>query len=97
MIAAAAMGLLFPAIAIPVGIVFLMLDDRRKASVGWANILWGIGGSVLHVIVTGLLMTPLMTFAFKKQMEMLGGMGQGVEHRLQNQPMNNLNNPLNAP
>lgn len=53
---AAALGLLFSFIAIPVGIVFLMLDDRRKVEIGKITILWGVVGSVLHVLFTAWMM-----------------------------------------
>ncbi|MDX1933431.1 MAG: hypothetical protein SFU56_12550 [Capsulimonadales bacterium] len=51
--AAVALALLFPFVAVPVGIVFLMLDDRRKAELGRATILWGVISSVAHLLVTG--------------------------------------------
>lgn len=47
---AAALGLLFPPIALPVGMVFLMLDDPRKTRLGWITIGWSILGTILNVI-----------------------------------------------
>ena len=52
---AVALALLFPVVAVPVGIVFLMLDDRRRAEVGRVAILWGVVGTVFHTLVTGIL------------------------------------------
>ena len=52
---AVALALLFPVFAVPVGIVFLMLDDRRRAEVGRVAILWGVVGTVFHTVVTGIL------------------------------------------
>ncbi len=49
---AIALGILFPYFAVPAGIVFLMLDDRRKAEVGRVTLVWGIIGSVLNALVT---------------------------------------------
>ena len=49
--AAAALGMLFPWAALPIGIVFLMLDDPRKAKLGWIAIGWSIAGTVLNVLL----------------------------------------------
>lgn len=49
--AAAALGLMFPYIGIPVGMVFLMLDDVRKTRLGWLTITWSIVGTVLNVVI----------------------------------------------
>ncbi len=51
-----ALGLLFPLYAVPVGIVFLMLDDRRRSEIGRFAIIFGIIGTVLHLIVTAALL-----------------------------------------
>ena len=72
-VAAAAMGLLFPLIAVPVGIVFLMLDDPRKAAIGRSNIAWGVAGTILHTVATGLLLQPLVSYTLTK------GLGQMME------------------
>lgn len=42
----------FPFVAVPVGMVFLMLDDRRKAEVGKAALIWGLVFSLLHFLVS---------------------------------------------
>ena len=54
--AAAALGLMLPFVGIPVGIVFLMLDDSRKAQIGWVTLGWSIAGTILNTI---LLILPL--------------------------------------
>lgn len=46
--AAVALAILFPYVAVPVGIVFLMLDDRRKAEIGRVALIAGILLSLLH-------------------------------------------------
>lgn len=46
------LGILFPFFAVPAGIVFLMLDDRRKAEVGRVTLVWGIIGTILHSLIT---------------------------------------------
>lgn len=57
--AAAAMGLIFPLIGLPAGIIFLMLDDPRKTHLGWLMIGWSLAGTVLSVVPTVLLLGPL--------------------------------------
>ena len=57
---ALAMGLLFPAVALPVGLVFLMLDDQRKIQIGWWNILFGLLGTVLNGILVAITLGPLV-------------------------------------
>ena len=57
--AAAALGLLFPYVGIPVGIVFLMLDDPRKTQLGWITIGWSVVGSVLNAIALFATLAPL--------------------------------------
>ncbi|MBV9850884.1 MAG: hypothetical protein JO250_14525 [Armatimonadetes bacterium] len=56
--AAAALGLLFPWAGLPIGIAFLMLDDPRKAQLGWTAIGWSIAGTVLNFL---LFVLPLAT------------------------------------
>ena len=53
--ATVALGLLFPFVAVPVGFVFLMLDDRRKCQLGWQSILWGTVGTVVQMIATAMI------------------------------------------
>lgn len=52
--AAAALGLIFPWVGLPVGIVFLMLDDERKVKLGWATIWWSVLGTILSVLTLAL-------------------------------------------
>ncbi len=79
--ATAAMGLLFPAIAIPVGIVFLMLDDKRKAQIGWLNILWGSVGSVIHIVATMALYGAMYGMILRSAVGAAGQARQGIEQR----------------
>lgn len=51
-IATIALGLLFPLVAVPVGLVFLMLDDPRKTQIGRWNLLWGTIGTLVHLVGT---------------------------------------------
>jgi len=54
--AAAALGLMFPVIGLPVGVVFLMLDDPRKTQLGWMTIGWSVLGTVLNSIAFSVLL-----------------------------------------
>ena len=61
--AAATLGLMFPYIGLPVGIVFLMLDDPRKTQLGWMAIGWSVLGTVLNSIAFSILfglLAPLL-------------------------------------
>lgn len=60
--AAAAMGLMFPYLGIPIGIVFLMLDDPRKAQIGWITIGWSVAGTVLNALAFSALTAFIMPF-----------------------------------
>lgn len=50
--AAIALAILFPYIAVPVGIIFFMLDDRRKAEIGRVTLIWGIVSSIVQILFT---------------------------------------------
>ena len=54
------MGLLFPFIGLPAGMIFLMLDDPRKTYLGWLMIGWSIGGTALSVVPLLLTLGPLL-------------------------------------
>lgn len=59
--AAAALGLMFPLVGLPVGIVFLMLDDPRKTQIGWIVIGWSAVGSVLNIVATLAVLGPTLS------------------------------------
>lgn len=50
---------MFPVIGLPVGIVFLMLDDPRKTQLGWMTIGWSVLGTVLNSIAFSVLLALL--------------------------------------
>ena len=56
--AAAALGLMFPWAGLPIGLAFLMLDDPRKARLGWIAIGWSVAGTILNAL---LFLLPLAT------------------------------------
>jgi hypothetical protein len=49
-------SLLMPGIMFPVGVVFLMLDDRRKLEVGRITLIASTVGTALHLFFTFLLL-----------------------------------------
>lgn len=57
--AAAALGLMFPYVGLPVGMVFLMLDDPRKEKLGWMTIGWSVVGTILNGIALLITLLPL--------------------------------------
>lgn len=54
------MGLLFPFIGLPAGMIFLMLDDARKARIGWVMIGWSLLGTVGGLILSVLASAPIL-------------------------------------
>ncbi len=57
---AIALGLIFPLVGYPVGIVFMMLDDSRKVQLGRLTLLWSTIGLVVSLIGTIILAAPLL-------------------------------------
>lgn len=51
---------MFPYVGLPLGIVFLMLDDPRKTQLGWLTIGWSVLGTVLNSISLIVLLLPLL-------------------------------------
>ena len=86
-----AMGIFFPIISIPVGLVFLMLDDKRKTQIGWWNILFGLLGTVLNGILVMVSLAPVLMNA-TRMIPGLGGRGAA-----QSQDMNSEVAPLEIP
>lgn len=58
--AAGALAFLFPFVAVPVGLVFLMLDDRRKIEVGKITLIAGTLFSLVHLLATWVLLQPVI-------------------------------------
>ncbi len=57
--AAAALGMLFPFVGLPAGMIFLMLDDPRKTRIGWLLIGWSIAGTVISIISLAATLGPI--------------------------------------
>jgi hypothetical protein len=74
--ASIALAVFFPAIAVPVGIVFLMLDDRRKGELGKLTLIAGIISSIVHSIVTAWLVQALFMTMFARLPQLIPGLGE---------------------
>jgi ACR3 family arsenite efflux pump ArsB len=59
-IAVVVLSLLTPFVSLCVGLIFLMLSGRRNTTLGWWNVVAGVLGSVLHVVVLAFLL-PAVT------------------------------------
>ena len=86
------LAFLFPFVAVPVGLVFLMLDDRRKAEVGKTTLIAGTVFSLLHLFATWAVLQPVIGVV-----RTLGGLsGRGVAPGGGRDPNSNVP-PLNLP
>jgi hypothetical protein len=84
-------GLLMPAILFPVGVVFLMFDDRRRVEVGRITLIASAVGTILHVIGTAALVGPVIGGFINAGPGMINWAGKARE-TMQNRPPD-----LNAP
>jgi len=57
--AAAALGMMFPYVGLPAGMIFLMLDDPRKTQLGWLLIGWSVAGTVINVVSLAVTLGPI--------------------------------------
>jgi len=57
------LAFLFPFLAVPVGLIFLMLDDRRKIHIGKTTLIAGTIFSLLHLLATWALLQPVISVA----------------------------------
>ena len=80
--AAIALALTFPWIGLPVGWVFMMLEDRRKQAIGRICAVWSMIALVVHLLVTFVLLQsamsqilPILTGVIKARSESGGGGG----------------------
>lgn len=55
------LAVLFPYVAVPAGLVFMMLDDRRKLEVGRVTLIAGIVASIFHFMITAALIQNMFT------------------------------------
>ena len=87
-------GVLFPFFAVPAGIIFLMMDDRRKAEVGRVTLVWGIIGTIFHTLITAWLLKGAVdqVRAYVPFLNKGGGAG-GAGITLPNQSQPSLSSP----
>src|SRR5205085_4609389 len=45
------LGLLFPYFGIPIGLAFMMCDDRRRQEVGRICLLWSVLSMIVHLLL----------------------------------------------
>jgi len=45
------LGLLFPYFGLPIGLAFMMCDDRRRQEIGRACVIWSLVSGVIHLIL----------------------------------------------
>jgi hypothetical protein len=76
--AAILLGLLFPLVGYPVGIIFMMLDDPRKSQIGRLTILWSTIGLVITFVLSIALTAPLIAMGSK----LLPSGGNSIPHSL---------------
>ena len=78
------LGLLFPYFGIPIGLAFMMCDDRRRQEVGRACILWSLLSCVFHFFLMILSLIGMREYfamalnTLKSQAGRAGGLG-GIE------------------
>lgn len=86
--AAVALAFFFPFLAVPVGLVFLMLDDRRRAELGKIALIWGVIFSVLHLLLTWWMLAAAIGQLRNVSPALLGGQERPVrlEERRQSAP-----------
>ncbi|HLJ55047.1 MAG TPA: hypothetical protein VKT77_08390 [Chthonomonadaceae bacterium] len=63
--AAVAFALTIPFLALPVGWVFVMLEDRQKQAIGKWCVNWSVLGLVLHTILTYFLVQSSMSYLMR--------------------------------
>lgn len=75
------LGLLFPYFGLPVGLVFMMLDDERKQHLGRICILWSCISMVVHVAFMAVAALGLreMLFAALQGVRGAATRGSGIE------------------
>jgi len=75
--AALALGLTIPFVGLPVGWVFMMIEDRNKQAIGRWCAMWSMIGLVLHLFVTWFMIqqsVPLM-------IQLLGAATKGMSRQ----------------
>lgn len=86
---AIALAVFFGAIAIPVGLVFMMLDDRRKVEIGKVTLISGIVSTIVHAVLTAWLIQALFfTVLMPRAIQAFGGAAGGGDLNQKVAPLN---------
>jgi hypothetical protein len=75
--AALALGLTIPFVGLPVGWVFMMIEDRNKQAIGRWCAMWSMIGLVLHLFVTWFLIQQSVPF----MLQLLGPVAKAMSHQ----------------
>jgi MFS family permease len=86
---AIALAVFFGAVAIPVGLVFMMLDDRRKVEIGKVTLISGIVSTIVHAILTAWLVQALFfSVLIPRTLQAFGGAAGGGDLNQKVAPLN---------
>lgn len=87
------LGMLMPYFGLPIGLAFIMCDDRRRQEVGRLCVLWSLLSSVIHLLlmIVSLLgmrqfLAAFMGSAMNAAKSGGGGMGGGLGGGLDGSP-----------
>jgi hypothetical protein len=72
--AALLLGLTIPFVGLPVGWVFMMIEDRNKQAIGRWCAMWSMIGLVLHLFVTWFMIQQSMSMV----LPLLGAVSKGL-------------------
>jgi len=78
------LGLLFPYFGIPVGLAFIMCEDRRRQEIGRQCILWSLLSTFIHLLLLFVMVMGMRAYfdllfdTLRGQFGRPGGMGAGL-------------------
>ena len=79
------LGLLFPYFGFPIGLAFMMCDDRRRQEVGRLCVIWSLISGMLHLLLAFITIVGMREYvmtainAARAAAEKGGGMGGGLD------------------
>lgn len=78
--AAILLALVIPFVGLPVGWIFMMIEDRRKQAIGRVCVTWSIIALLLHILlmfVLSMAAVPALSYALQKLQPGQGSSSQG--------------------
>jgi len=87
-IAVVVLSILTPFVSLCAGLVFLMMPGRRNATLGWWNVIAGVIGTILHIVVLAFLIPTVTSGLLTKT---LSGLTQQRQQNDVNQSQTILN------